>query len=288
MLVRRISHAIVSRMPAPASANRKFGDEVVGAAQLGQIDEVVAVVQKLLGEAVVGIYLHGSATSGGLKPTSDIDVLVVTNRRMTTDERRGLIRRLMPISGPGDPTGRARSVGLEVVVQGDVRPWRYPPRLELQYGDWWRSEFEGGNFAPWDSPNPDLALLLEVVLQANHPLVGPPPSQVLDAIPSADLQRAMLDSIPALLSYLDGDERNVVLTFARIWTTLATGIIRSKDAAADWAIPLLPPEHRPVLELARDIYIGRAPEEWGHLLPRVRPHVDHVIGEIQRLAAARA
>ena len=96
----------------------------------------------------------------------------------------------------------------------------------------------------------------------------------------------MLDSIPALLSYLDGDERNVVLTFARIWTTLATGVIRSKDAAADWALPLLPPEHREVLAHARDIYLGEAAEEWGDLLPRVRPHVDHVIGEIRRVAAA--
>ena len=76
----------------------------------------------------------------------------------------------------------------------------------------------------------------------------------------------MLDGIPALLGFLDGDEANVVLTFARIWTTLATGVIRSKDAAADWALRRLPPEHRAVLEHARAIYLGDAPEEWGDLL----------------------
>lgn len=251
---------------------------------MDQCDRVVAVVREWLGKAVVGIYLHGSATLGGLKPTSDIDFLVITNRPTTRDERRELIRRLLPISGPGDPTGRSRSIGLEVVVQAEVRPWRYPPRLDLQYGDWWRGEFERGNFEPWESPNPDLALLLEMVLQANRSLFGPPPSEVLDPIPSADIRRAMLDSIPALLSYLDGDERNVVLTFARIWTTLATGVIRSKDAAADWAIPLLPAEHRQVLKLARDMYTGRAPEDWGDLMPRVRPHVDHVVGVIRHMA----
>ena len=61
-------------------------------------------------------------------------------------------------------------------------------------------------------------------------------------------------------------------------------MIRSKDAAADWALPLLPLEHRAVLALARDIYLGEAPEDWGDLLPRVKPHVDHVIGEIRRVA----
>ena len=95
----------------------------------------------------------------------------------------------------------------------------------------------------------------------------------------------MLDSIPDLLSYLDGDERNVVLTFVRIWTTIATGVIRSKDGAADWALPLLPPEHQAVLNYARANYLDGAPEEWGHLLPRVRPFVDYVIGEIETAAA---
>ena len=250
---------------------------------VAQCDRVVAVVGELLREAVVGIYLHGSATSGGLKPTSDIDILVLTNRPMTSDERRELIQGLLPISGRGDPTGRSRSVELKIVVQSDVRPWRYPPPLDLEYGDWWRKEFERGELTPWVSPNPDLALLLEMALQANHPLFGPPPAEVLDPIPRADFRRAMFDSIPALLGFLDGDEANVVLTFARIWTTLATGAIRSKDAAADWALPRLPPEHRAVLEHARAIYLGDAPEEWGDLLPRVRPHVDHVLGEIRSL-----
>jgi streptomycin 3"-adenylyltransferase len=222
---------------------------------------------------------------GGLHPQSDIDVLVVTQRPTTLDEKRALIGRLLPISGRGDPTGRSRSVELKIVVQSDVRPWRYPPPLDLEYGDWWRKEFERGDLTPWVSPNPDLALVLEMVLRANHPLSGRPPAEVLDPIPPADVRHALLDVIPALLDDLDGDEGNVVLTFARIWTTLATGVIRSKDGAADWALPRLPPEHRPVLEHARAIYLGDAAEEWADLRRRVRPHVDCVLGEIRSLPA---
>jgi hypothetical protein len=40
-----------------------------------------------------------------------------------------------------------------------------------------------------------------------------------------------------------------------------------------------------VLEYARANYISGAPEQWGQLLPRVRPFVDHVIGEIEKSAA---
>ena len=122
-----------------------------------------------------------------------------------------------------------------------------------------------------------------MVLQADHALFGPPPHEVLEPVPTADVRSALFDVIPALLDDLTGDERNVVLTFARIWTTLATGRIYSKDGAADWALPRLPFEHRAVLEHARAIYLGDAAEEWGDLLARVRPHVDYVLGEIESL-----
>ena len=254
---------------------------------MNQAAQVVALVRQVLGDAVLGVYLHGSGALGTLHPTSDIDLFAVTNRRTTEVERRDLIERLLPISGPGDPTGRSRSVNLEIVAQDDVRPWRYPTWLDFQFGDWYRPEFALGNFSPWNAANPDLALLLAVVLQADRPLFGPRPAELLDPVPRADTRRAMLDSIPDLLGYLDGDERNVILTLVRIWTTLVTGVIRTKDGAADWALPRLPAEHRAVLEHARALYVSGDPEEWGELLPRVRPFVDHVVGESNRLQARR-
>jgi Domain of unknown function (DUF4111) len=175
-------------------------------------------------------------------------------------------------------------VELTVVVQSDVRPWRYPPRCEFQYGEWLRAEFERG-VMPAPQPNPDLAPLLTMVLLGNTPLFGPPPGEVLDPVPRDDLRRALVAGVPDLLADLEWDTRNVILTLARIWTTLATGVIRSKDAAAAWALERLPAEHRPVLARARAIYLGAEEERWDDLLPRVRPYADHVAGAIERLAA---
>ncbi|WP_222720345.1 DUF4111 domain-containing protein [Actinomadura sp. HBU206391] len=134
---------------------------------------------------------------------------------------------------------------------------------------------------------PDLALLITMVLAGDHPLTGPPPAQVLDPVPHADLVRASVAGIPGLLDDLDGDTRNVVLTFARIWTTLATGEIRSKDAAAKWALAQLPPERRRVLEHAKELYLScrYSEESWSdELKAQVRPHVDEVLAEIDRLS----
>lgn len=71
----------------------------------------------------------------------------------------------------------------------------------------------------------------------------------------------MRDSIPALLSSIRGDERNVLLTLARIIVTLRTGEIVAKDEAAARVAPHLPASHRALLELARAGYRGEAVDD---------------------------
>jgi predicted nucleotidyltransferase len=242
-----------------------------------QIERIVSLVRGVLGADAAGGYLHGSATIGGLRPHSDIDVLVVSRRVTTPAEKRALIECLLTICG------RPRPIELTIVVESEIRPWRYPPSLDFQYGDWMRGELERGNPEPWPTPNPDLAVLMTMVLAGSRALLGPPPAELMDPVPRSDLVRSMADGIPGLLSDLEWDTRNVVLTFARIWTTRATGAIRSKDAAADWALARLPSEHRPVLCRARDIYVGDLEERWDDLLPRIRPFADYVIRELRRV-----
>ncbi|MFI6370958.1 aminoglycoside adenylyltransferase family protein [Streptomyces sp. NPDC050546] len=226
-------------------------------------DHLVRLLHRTLPDTLLGVYLHGSATLGGLRPFSDIDVLAVVRESMTYAQRREVVEELLEVSGVG---GR-RYVELIVVVRDDVRPWRYPPTCDFLYGDWLREEYERG-VIPRPEPSPDLAPLLTMVLRADAPLHGPPPADLLDPVPHTDLRRAVVAGVPELMDELDSDTRNVLLTLARIWTTLTTGDIRSKDAAAEWALDRLPAEHRPVLAHARAIYLGEEAERWDDLAPR--------------------
>jgi streptomycin 3"-adenylyltransferase len=203
-------------------------------------DHLVQLLHRTLPDTLLGIYLHGSATLGGLRPHSDIDVLAVVRESMTHAQRRELVEELLTVSGV---EGR-RHVELIVVVRDDVRTWRYPPTCDFLYGDWLREEFERG-VIPGPEPSPDLAPLLTMVLLADAPLHGPPPADLVGPVPHEDLRRAVVAGVPELMDELDSDTRNVLLTLARIWATLTTGDIRSKDAAAAWALRRLPAEHRP-------------------------------------------
>ena len=249
--------------------------------------EVVGIAREILGDALIGAYLHGSAVLGGLRPTSDVDVLAVIERPTTADERRRLVDRLLDISGRRARRGPGRPIELTMLVRADTRPWPNPPRVDFVYGEWRRDEYERG-FVPEPGPMLDLGPEIWITLAGNLTLFGPPPAELFDPVPPAAIRRSIVAGIPALLEDLDTDTRNVLLTFARIWQTVVTGEIRSKDEAAAWAIERLGPEQRPPLEAARSMYLeGWDRDDWVGDLPAARAVAETLVAAI-RAEGARA
>ncbi len=240
-----------------------------------QLKRLSAILRDVLGDRVVGVYLFGSAVHGGLKPRSDLDIMVVTSTPTSTIQKERLVSELLRISS--DP----RHLEVTVVVETDIRPWRHPPRMDFQYGDWWREEFQSGNLRPWKEINPDLASLISMVLASSTTLQGPPPNRVFEPVPRSDYIAAVTSGIDGLMQDLESDTRNVVLTLARIWNSVASGESLSKDAAADWVIPRLSEELQPVLAQARSIYLGELDQEPEDFVLRARAYADHVVEEIR-------
>jgi predicted nucleotidyltransferase len=85
---------------------------VLGGEDARQLERVVELVCEVLGPDVLGVYLFGSAVLGGLRPESDLDLLAVSARPTTLDEKRRVVERLLSISGRRTPEGRWRRVEL--------------------------------------------------------------------------------------------------------------------------------------------------------------------------------
>lgn len=251
-----------------------------------QIAEAVNAMRASIPIAdTLGIYLYGSAVAGVLKVDSDLDIFVVTGRRLSRDEKRAVVGRLMPISGRATRPPAWRPLDVTVAAHGDLRPWKYPPHMDLQYGEWLREQFLANDLGLAPSVSPDLAVLTTMVRDSGRAIEGPTPRTILDPVPWMDLRRAMTDGLPALLNDLEDDTRNVILTVARIWVTIATGRIVSKADAADWAISRVAPELRPPLALARDLYLGGGFGPWDDMeavmttVTAVRYEIGRLVGE---------
>ncbi|GAA4840612.1 aminoglycoside nucleotidyltransferase ANT(9)-Ia [Paenibacillus vulneris] len=238
------------------------------------------VVEELLGSAIVGVYLFGSAVTSGLRINSDVDVLVVVNQSLTEVSRRKLTDRLLSISGKVGNADSVRPLEVTVVIHEEVVPWRFPPKHEYIYGEWLRDEFENGQIQGPTS-NPDLAIVLAQVRKNSVSLFGPDASDLLEPVPMTHIRRAIIESLPGLIESTKGDERNVILTLARMWLTVAVGEISSKDIAAEWAIPQLPKEHATLLNIAKKAYRGEYVDHWGGLESEVTALVNHIKNSIE-------
>jgi len=230
---------------------------------------------------VVGLYLYGSSTAGGLRHESDIDLLLVTRRSLSALERAALSDLLLRYSGRGGTVAPGRPVELTSVVHTDLIPWRYPPVCDYQYGEWLRAEINAGQI-PAPHPDPDLAILLTAARSASEPLRGPALDQVSDPVPAPDVRRAIHDSLDPLLGDLVGDERNVLLTLARMVVTLETGQIVPKDQAARRVMDKLPLACREVLDAARRGYLGEAVDDWTGFREPARQTAEWLAGQLRR------
>ena len=167
---------------------------------------------------------------------------------------------------------------MTIVQKSDINPWRYPPTFDFQYGEWLRDDFEQGHTEPWDSKvMPDLAVLIPQILMRSKTLWGDAPDQTLCPVPYTDFIKAITDSLPHLMKDIDHDTRNVLLTLARIWSTVETDTIRSKPKAADWVTHKLPEQYRPIMERAKSICIGTKPEHWDDIKDLIKPCADFML-----------
>ena len=251
-----------------------------------RVQQIVDYLTDYLDEAspggMLGLYVTGSAIMSGLCPDSDIDFVLVTERSLRPAERRALLDLLLATSGHLDAP--VRPLEFTSVVVGDVVPWTYPPACDFQYGEWLRDVCEHGSM-PQRHVSPDLAVMITTLLKGSRTVRGAPAGDLLTPVPAADLRRAILDSLPSLLDDLVGDERNVILTLARMQVTIATGDIVSKDEAARRIAPELSEPDRFVVGRAAAAYLGRIKDDWSGDGQQARHTADQLATSIRRAAA---
>ncbi|WP_043062799.1 aminoglycoside nucleotidyltransferase ANT9 [Brucella anthropi] len=226
-----------------------------------QISTVVAALRNIFGNSLIAVYLHGSGVSGELRPQSDIDLLAVVDRSTTEDERAVLLASLLPLSGrhPAVQNG-PRCLEVMVFSRIDLARRLYPARAEFIFGEWLRDAFEAGE-APMPQHDPEFTLVLAQARQEASPLFGPDASELLPDVPEQVVRDAMRDLLPTLLTALNEDTRNVLLTLARMWRTASSGTFVGKNEAAIWALPELDEQDASTLDYARQAYLGEVQDD---------------------------
>jgi predicted nucleotidyltransferase len=247
-----------------------------------QVEAVLMGLHEVLGQNLVGAYLHGSSVLGGLKPRSDLDIIGVSGRRATLGEKRELVELLMKGSGRVGSIGAPHPIEFDLVVESEIRPWRHPALVDFHYDELIREELEAGKIdLSTGIEERGFAPLVRMARSAKASLYGPPPTTMFDPVPTHDYHDAILKDIEEIDRWIVIDTRNVILTLARVWAGLRTDDIHSKDSCVFWALPRLSRAHRGVLERALAIYRCEAEEYWDDVRPQVQAFAEFVVAEIK-------
>lgn len=201
----------------------------------GQLGALGQGIREVLGNALAGVYVHGSLALGCFNAAlSDLDVLVVTRRSPTPDRQDALMPLLL----------RVPRLEIHFLGESCLEPWRHPASYDLHFGSERRLVGPGVDH--------DLAAHVTVARQAGIALLGPPAAEVLPDVPWEDYEDSLRRDLEWCIGH--GTELYSVLSPARIWATVTDRTVHSKASGAAWALERAPHEFRPLLSRALESY----------------------------------
>jgi predicted nucleotidyltransferase len=244
-----------------------------------QVTDFAEGVSACLRANLVGVYLHGSLAMGGFNPArSDIDLLIVTQRPLSPDEKRAFARITL------DADLHPRPLELSVLSMPALHPWGHPTRFEFHYSDDWRAKLlkamEDGVWRIWPPTDPDLAAHITITRHRGICLVGQPVADIFPDVPRADYLDSILADFDFARERLTDNPVYAVLNFSRIYIYLLEDRITSKDEGGEWALAHLP-EYAPLILAALHVY--RTDEPVAFNLPLLTRFADDMWGRINQL-----
>jgi streptomycin 3"-adenylyltransferase len=203
------------------------------------LQELQAGLQDLLGANLLGIYVYGSLTFGCYNPArSDIDVLVVTHRRLAPETRPPLSKMLQRIASP-------TKLEMSFLSRADLDPWRHPCPFDYHFS---------ASTEVHDGTNVDLAAEIGNARARGAALLGPQPTEGLPQVPEADYLDTIVRDIHWARARIESHPGYAVLNCCRALAYARERQIMSKAEGAEWARRALPAEFHGLVEQALTAY----------------------------------
>jgi streptomycin 3"-adenylyltransferase len=223
-----------------------------------EVNTLRTELQRLLGQNLLGIYLHGSLALGGFQPgRSDIDVIVVTAQRIDLETKRRCIELLLRISKMPCP------LDIRFLVEQDLFPFQQPLPCDLHYSEIWRENYQQelrtGTWKHWNDSirrDPDLTVHLTILHRYRICLYGKPIVEALPPVPERDFRDAIIKDVRVAQGEPFYDPISFVLNACRACAYLHDGAILSKDAGGVWGLAHLPEQDHPLIQQVLALYRG--------------------------------
>lgn len=200
------------------------------------LDCFVSHSKRILGETLVGIYLHGSAVMGCYNPQkSDIDLLVVIREAISTECKRDFMDMVVALNEDAPEKGIEMSIIKESVCSPFVYPTPYELHFSVAHLNWYRTNPQD-YVEHMNGTDPDLAAHVTITLHRGKTLYGREISSVFGPVS----REAYLDSIRSDIQEARDDILDnpvyITLNLCRVLAYKTENLILSKQEGGQWAL----------------------------------------------------
>ena len=220
------------------------------------IESFVSHSRQILGENLVGVYLHGSAVMGCFNPAkSDLDFIVVIAHPMTDETKRAYMDMVLALNVDGP----AKGIEMSIVLREVCKPFVYPTPFELHFSERhikWYNENPADYVQKMNGTDKDLAAHFTVIRARGKCLWGAPVSDVFAEVPATDYMDSLWEDICDAPEEIENNTMYLVLNLARVMAYKKEGLILSKKEGGEWALKNFPEEFTPVIRAALEEYAG--------------------------------
>lgn len=222
-------------------------------------EEFVLESKRILGDNLVGIYLHGSAAMGCFNPLkSDIDLLVVTANDMPDETKRAYMDMVVTLNAQAPAKGIEMSVVKREVCKSFVYPTPFVLHFSVMHFDWYRDNPDD-YVKKMNGTDKDLAAHFTVIRERGICLYGEPVADVFGEVPDEDYMDSLWYDIADAEDDIAEDTMYLTLNLARVLAWQQEGKVFSKKEGGEWGLKNLPEKYHELLRKALSEYRGETP-----------------------------
>ncbi len=217
-------------------------------------ENFVTQSKKILGNNLVGIYLHGSAAMGCYNDEkSDVDLLVVIHSDMSEEEKRRYMDMVVELNALAPTKG----IELSIIKKSICKPFVYPTPFELHFSvahlEWYKSNPQD-YVLKMNGTDKDLAAHITILYHRGVCLWG---EEIHDVFEEVN-EKAYFDSIWYDIECAEEDILEtpvyVILNLCRVLAFKQEKLILSKQEGGIWGLSHVPEAYRSLIQQALDEY----------------------------------
>lgn len=224
--------------------------------------DIIKQSQAILGDNLVGIYLHGSAVMGCFnEKKSDIDLVVVVNRTIPNEIKRRYMDMVVEINKHAPKKG----IELSIVKKDVCKPFVYPTPFELHFSvkhlKWYRLN-PLDYIGKMTGTDKDLAAHFTIIYHRGKCLFGREIKEVFEKVRPEFYFDSIWHDIENAQKEILINPTYIILNLCRVLAYKKDKLVLSKQEGGNWGIANLPEKYHDLILCALGEYLFDKSMKW--------------------------